>query len=50
MKAFLKILTLAILFVSCSSNNEENTNNSLTESFVLKGVQYSTESKHFLDL
>ncbi|TXE16412.1 alpha/beta hydrolase [Psychroserpens burtonensis] len=50
MKAFLKILTLAILFVSCSSNNEGINSNSLTESFLLKGVQYGSESRQFLDI
>ncbi len=48
MKAFLKILTLAILFVSCKS--EEIASNSLTESLVLKGVKYGSESRQFLDL
>ncbi|AFU70587.1 hypothetical protein P700755_004032 [Psychroflexus torquis ATCC 700755] len=44
------ILNVAILFVSCSSNNEGKTNNSLTEILVLKGVQYSSKSRQFLDL
>lgn len=48
MKGFLKILTLAILLASCKS--EEITSNSLTESLVLKGVQYGSESRQFLDI
>jgi hypothetical protein len=50
MKAFLKILTLAIFFLSCESEDEEINSNSLTESLVVKSVQYGSKSRQFLDI
>ncbi|MDC8003409.1 hypothetical protein POV27_05065 [Aureisphaera galaxeae] len=50
MKILLKILLFALCFVSCNAEEEGTTNPPLTESLVLKGLQYGTEPRQFLDL
>ncbi len=55
MRTFLYILTFGILFISCSSDDDEvlntpSSDNPLTESLVELGVKYGPESRQFLDI
>ena len=51
MKAYLKILMLAILLASCDDDEINVTDSDpLTESLVLKGVKYGADTRQFLDL
>ena len=49
MKLIFKILILTLLFFSCKSG-DELPNDPLTDSLVLKGVQYGDEPRQFLDI
>lgn len=55
MKTFSWLLASAILFISCSSDDNDTSNaptndDQLTESLVELGVSYGTESRQFLDI
>ncbi|MEM9392155.1 MAG: hypothetical protein AAGA02_16880 [Bacteroidota bacterium] len=55
MRTFLYILTFGILFISCSSDDDDvlntpSSDNPITESFVELGVKYGPESRQFLDI